>query len=137
MARRVACPCGPPESLIRIRTGTPVVLRALYPPCLVKDWERRKHISAKLFFFFPEKCILSSSILLNSLVNGLLSGWEMAHITQFTSSFWKSSPQSQHSIQKNTTGCVTTHRYAWRTDLGCRFPEFPSFPLLTSAHLQQ
>lgn len=84
-----------PASLCR------VCLSYVYPPCLVKDWERRKHISAKLFFFFfSKKCILSSLILLNSLVNGLLSGWETAHITQFTSSFWKSSPQSQHSIQK-------------------------------------
>lgn len=73
--------------------------------CILPAWSRTgKEGNTSLlnffFFFFSKKCILSSLILLNSLVNGLLSGWETAHITQFTSSFWKSSPQSQHSIQK-------------------------------------
>lgn len=82
-----------------------------------------KHFSAKLFLFFFLHCIMRHAILINSLLNGLLSGWEIECIPQFTSSFWNCSPWSEYSKKphKPTTQkvlkCIGMHdMHVWCAD---------------------
>ena len=75
-------------------------------------WERRKHFCQTFFFSFLQ-CILRSAMLINSFLNGLLSGWETERITQFTSSFWNSS-SSEYSKKK--AALKFTGMHVWYAD---------------------